>query len=80
MHFSQLVPIGSYNVYLSDTRIYLTLKKHLYVDNECKCHIITFNMLTAFGLLVNFDGLLESFIITVFLAASTEETITVQNI
>ena len=26
------------NVYLSDTRIYLTLK-HLFVDNECKCQM-----------------------------------------
>ena len=29
-NFSQLVPVGSWNVYLSDTRIYLTLKFYLY--------------------------------------------------
>ena len=39
LHFSQLVPVGSENVYLSDTRIYRTLK-NLSIDNECKCQIL----------------------------------------
>ena len=29
LHFSQLVPFGSYNVYLNDTRISYTLLRHL---------------------------------------------------
>ena len=40
LYFTQLVPVGSWNVYLSDTRIYLTLK-NLSVDNECKCQILS---------------------------------------
>ena len=28
-------------IYLSDTRIYLTLKSNLSVDNECKCQVLS---------------------------------------
>ena len=41
LHFSQLVLVGSKNVYLSvNTLIYLTLK-NLSIDNACKCQIIS---------------------------------------
>ena len=43
--FGKIYTFWSLHVYLSNTRLYLTLKKHLSVNDECKCQILSYIIL-----------------------------------